>query len=163
MILNPMPRQIVFLMIFMTGLGFLMTEGETGDFSKILPITSFFVFPPLLLSSLVLNRQMWPTSKKNYIKESLRDACLCSLVVALFIPTINRIIPPSTDYNIDGKVAEVTPCKDGRNWRLEINQKNGEVVNITVPRPQFPSVAVGDHVQLPVKRGGLGNLYGPKK
>lgn len=146
----------------MTGLGFMLTEGETGDFSKILPITAFFVFPPFLLMSLVLNRKMWPTNKKNYIKESLRDACLCSLVVALFIPTLNRVMPPSTDYNVDGKVVEVKPGKGGRTWGLEINQNNGDVVNISVPRSQFPTVAVGDHVQLPLKRGGLGILYGPK-
>jgi len=161
MILNSTPRQIIFLIVFVTGLGFMLTEGELGEYNKIIPITGFFVLLPFLMMSLILNRQMWSTSKKNYIKESLRDACLCSIVVALFIPTINRILPPSTDYKIDGSVIEVKPGKGGRTWGLEINQKTGETINISVPRSLFPTVATGDHVELQVKRGGLGILYGP--
>lgn len=162
MILDSTPRSIIFLMIFLTGLGFMITEGEIGDFNKILPITAFFVFPPILLISLYFNRKAWPT-KTIYIKESLRDACLGSVVIALFIPTMNRVIPPSTDYKIDGKVVEVRPGKGARTWGLIINQKDGELIHLAVPRSQFPTVGVGDSFQLSVKRGGLGILYGPKK
>lgn len=161
MILETAPRQIIFLMIFLTGLGFMLTEAEIGEYSKIIPIAGMYVLPPFTLLSLILNRQLWPTSKKSYLIETLRDACICSLVVALFIPTINRLLPPSTDYKIDGQLIDVKPGKGGRTWGLIINDKTGKKIDISVPRSQFPNPSVGEHFELAVKRGGLGILYGP--
>ena len=162
MILETAPRQIIFLMIFSIGLGFMLTEAEIGEYSKVFPITGIYVLAPVTLLSLFLNRQIWHTNKKSYFIETMKDAITCSLVVALFIPTINRLLPPSTDYKIDGQLVDIKPGKGARTWGLIIKDKMGETIEISVPRSQFPNPSVGEHFELAVKRGGLGILYAPR-
>jgi hypothetical protein len=160
--LNSGIRQVIFLIILFVGLCFGLSEGQIGQYREYFMITGKYVFPFFLLVRLSINRQWWPNEKKKYVIESLRDAGICAVTVMTFLPTINRVLPPSTDYLVEGKVIDIKPEKAGC---IEINlkQKNGKLLNLTIPRSQYPTLAANDFFTLKVKRGGLGLLYGPKE
>lgn len=158
--LNSTLRQIIFSILFITGLCLVLSEGQVGQYGEYFFITGKYVFPFFLLIGLAVESRWWPKEKKKYILESLRDASICAVTAMAFLPTINRVLPPSTDYLVDGKITDIKPEKAGC-IEIRLRQKNGEMLNLTLPRHQFPTLTTNDDFTLKVKRGGLGLLYDP--
>lgn len=159
-------RQIIFLMIFCVGLGLMITEGPSGQFTGIMLITAKFIFPVFLGLVFTVNRRMWLNEKKKFVIESLRSAAICSLTVLLFLPTVNRILPPSTDVRVTGKILSIKPGRGNgpnRGREMEILQEAGQVINLTVPHSLYMSATTEGIIRLKCKRGGLGLLYGAEK
>lgn len=153
---------IGFIMIFFIGLGCMVADTGIYQPKELIVIYVLYLLPFFSIIMLTANRKKWAINKKIFITESLSVAMLFSLLVSLFVPTLNRILPPSVDYLIDGKVLEIHPGKGATHWYIKINQKNGQIVDLSVPRPKFPEITVNDNFTLKVKRGGLGLLYGPR-
>ena len=159
-------RGISFLIVFCIGLGLMLSEGEFGEMTRLYLITGEFILPVLMGTWLFVNRRLWPVEKKKYIIESFRSAFVCSLTAMMFIPTLNRIMPPSTEVHIAGEVISIKPgrgTRPDRGRETKIRVKNGEIITLSIPNTLFLAATTDGFIKLKCKRGGLRLLYAGEK
>ena len=96
----------------------------------------------------------------------LRSAAICTVTAVLFLPTINRLLPPSEEVIIEGKVLSIKPGRGSgpnRGREAEILQNDGRIINLTVPHSLYTEATSDGYIRLICKRGGLGLLYAAQK
>jgi hypothetical protein len=159
-------RGIVFMFIFCIGLILMIFEGEFGETTRLYMICGIYILPTLLVVWFIVNRQMWPKEKKKYLDESFRSAFICSITVIMFIPTLNRIIPPTVDVHIVGEVLSIKPgigTRPDRGRETKIREKNGNIITLVIPNTLYQAAITDGLIRLKCKRGGFGLLYNGEK